>query len=101
MAPADRQAFRNYFWTAQLTAGLAAALNGFASLEGLWAVAGAIGGFMFVLPLSALAGLYGIRYARRYPDPSKVRTRKSIVYVGLVCMIVVLAASAWFHFSAP
>lgn len=69
MPAVDPTAFRNFFWTAQLTAGLAMAAKGF--MEGVkgeplyMGLLGALMGFAFTAPFSALAAWAKTAYDRR------------------------------------
>jgi Na+-driven multidrug efflux pump len=58
--PRVRESFRNYFWTAQLCAGLAMSARGIieGASEGFWMAIGfAVGGFIFTLPVAAVIAL--------------------------------------------
>jgi hypothetical protein len=64
MTTATMAAFKHYFWTAQLTAGLSMAVTGLMKGGGLL---GALLGFTFVLPLAAAGAGIKVWADRRWP----------------------------------
>lgn len=89
MASDLRQAFRNYFLTAQLTVGPAMALK--LADEG-WL--GVIVGFLATIPVVALLAWWRAAYVTKHPEsaiPVKPRWVRTII-IGVVCAAVTIAA---------
>lgn len=87
MTPSERQAFSNYFWTAQLMAGLVMAFKAAVDVGVLWAPVA----FVVVMPFAA-AMVYMKILADRWfppkPGPQKARWVGAIVFGLALCALV-------------
>lgn len=64
----ERQSFRNHFWTAQLIGGGVMATHAFKDGSGIGEkLLFALGGFLIVIPFTALAAWLRVRWERTHP----------------------------------